>query len=288
VVIVNAEYYREMAKQCYDLGHRNIYAGMYKNANEIIPESEFNAENFLKRRAAAIAGKYGDGIFDKMPGLFADGKSTDVFNKIIELYRQGSFDFSAIHSGRIYFNDIFKPRDDELFIDCGAYDGKSVVDFIFYTKGKYQKILAYEPDIANFSLCRKNLADLDNVFLFNCGLADSEGDFWFDNRGTQSSKFVDSKSDDSFIKVHTVKLDSLIDEPVSFIKMDIEGAEYSALLGAAELLRKHKPKLAISVYHNDEDLIRIPVLLRELVPEYQLYLRHHTTTYVDTVLYAKV
>lgn len=285
VVIVNAEYYREMAKQCYDLGHRNIYASMYKNANEIIPESEFVAENFLKRRAAVLTE---NGFFAEMPGLFADGTSIDVFNKIVELYRQGSFDFSGIYSGKIYFNDIFEPGDDELFVDCGAYDGKSVVDFIFYTKGKYQKIFAYEPDIVNFSLCRRNLADLHNVFLFNCGLADSEGDFWFDGRGTQSSKFVDSKSDDSLIKVHTVKLDSLIDEPVSLIKMDIEGAEYSAIQGASEVIRKYKPKLAISVYHNDDDLVRIPLLLRALVPDYKFYLRHHTTTYVDTVLYAKI
>lgn len=288
VIVVNAEYYQEIAKQCYDLGHRNVYAGMYKNANEIIPESEFAAENLLKRRAATLYEKYGDKIFAKIHDMFTDDKSKDVFTKIIKLYKQGSFDFSRVCSDGMYFNNIFDFRDDEIFIDCGAYDGKTVVDFIFCVKGKYKKIYAFEPDIANYSLCRNNLADLQNVFLMNSGLSDSEGEFWFDNRGTQSSKIVENYADGNFTKINTVKLDSLISEPVSFIKMDIEGAEYSAINGAAELIRKYKPKLAISVYHNDGDLIQIPSLLRKLVPEYKFYLRHHTTTYVDTVLYAQI
>ena len=188
----------------------------------------------------------------------------------------------------MYFNDVFDIQDDEIFVDCGAYDGKSVVDFIFYVKGKYKKIYAFEPDIANYTLCYNNLADLRDVFLYNSALSDSEGDYLFDSRGTQSSKIVGNDVGGNLIKIHTTKLDSLINEPVSFIKMDIEGAEYSAIHGATEIIRKCKPKLAISVYHNDDDLIRIPLLLRELVPEYKFYLRHHTAMYVDTVLYAKI
>lgn len=288
VIVVNAEQYEEIAKQCYDLGYRNIYAGMYKNANELVPESAFVAENFLKRRVNMLTEKYGDGIFAEICDLFEDERSKEVFVRIIELYKQGSFDFSCVYSGGLYFNDILPFGENEVFVDCGAYDGKSVVDFICYTKGKYQKIYAFEPDIVNYSLCHRHLADLRNVFLSNSGLSDSEGDFWFDSRGTQSSKMVDNDGDGSLIKIHATKLDSFISEPVSFIKMDIEGAEYSAIRGAAEIIRKYKPKLAISVYHKDEDFIQIPLLLRELVPEYKLYLRHHSTSQVDTVLYAKI
>lgn len=288
VIVVNAEYYQEIAKQCYDLGYRNIYAGMYKNANEIVPQSVFMTENFLKRRVNALTEKYGDGIFAEMCNLFDDDRSKEVFIKVIELYKQGSFDFSGVYSGGMYFNDIFDFTEDEVFVDCGAYDGKSVVDFICYTKGQYRKIYSFEPDVVNYSLCHRHLADLRNVSLSNSGLSDLEGDFWFDSRGTQSSKMVDNNEDGNLIKIQAAKLDSLISEPVSFIKMDIEGAEYPAIQGAAEIIRKYKPKLAISVYHNDEDLIQIPLLLRELVPEYKFYLRHHTTSQVDTVLYAKI
>jgi hypothetical protein len=85
-----------------------------------------------------------------------------------------------------------------------------------------------------------------------------------------------------------VKLDTYVKEPVTFIKMDIEGGEYNALVGAREIIREQKPKLAISVYHRDDDLIKIPLLIHEMLPEYRFYLRHHTPFNVDTVLYAKL
>lgn len=288
VIIINAEYYREIAKQCYDLGHINIYAGMYKNGNEIVPESELTADNFLKRRALHLAQKFGDKTLAETCKLFADEKSKEIFTKIIELCKLGSFDFSSVYSGGMYFNDILDFQRDEIYIDGGCFDGKSVVDFIFHTKGRYHKIICFEPDVINYSLCCRNLADLRDVLIVNSGLSHIEGEFWFDNRGTQSSKIVDENSHNNLNKIHAVDLDSFLNEPVTFIKMDIEGAEYSAIQGAAETIQTYKPKLAISVYHNDEDIIQIPLLLKELVPDYKFYLRHHTTTYVDTVLYAKI
>ena len=73
---------------------------------------------------------------------------------------------------------------------------------------------------------------------------------------------------------------------VTFIKMDIEGSELEALRGAAEVIRRDKPKLAISIYHRPTDYFEIPFYVKELVPEYRLYIRHHKMVYYDTVLYA--
>jgi hypothetical protein len=102
-----------------------------------------------------------------------------------------------------------------------------------------------------------------------------------------SSKIIESIEGNS--SINTVKLDdALKDEPVSFIKMDVEGSESNALLGAEEIIKNLKPKLAISVYHKDDDLAKIPLLIHEIVPEYKFYLRHHTSAPVDTILYAKV
>ena len=68
--------------------------------------------------------------------------------------------------------------------------------------------------------------------------------------------------------------------------MDIEGSEQDALLGAAGIIRRDRPRLAICIYHKPEDLYEIPFLIKELVPEYRLYIRHHSDTYAETVLYA--
>ena len=288
IILINSEYYQEMAKQCYEMGHKNIYSGMYMNANTPVPKSDIYIENFLMRRASHFIEKYGDEIIHTILGKFEDDNSREMFTKIIELYKKGNFDFSSVCSEGMYFNDIFSIENNEVFIDCGVYDGKTIVDFILFSKGKYKKIYGFEPDSLNYSLSHRHISDLRGVTLLNKGVSDSEGELLFDNRGTQSSKLVENQDGNEFVKIQVTKLDSLLEEKVSFIKMDIEGAEFSAIHGATELIKKYKPKLAISVYHNDDDLIRIPILLHQLVPEYKLYLRHHTTMHVDTVLYAKI
>ena len=82
--------------------------------------------------------------------------------------------------------------------------------------------------------------------------------------------------------------DHLQGEAVSFIKMDIEGAERGALRGAEQLIRRYRPDLAICVYHSISDLFEIPLYIHSIVPEYRLYLRHHTPVFCETVCYAVI
>jgi hypothetical protein len=92
------------------------------------------------------------------------------------------------------------------------------------------------------------------------------------------------------VRVETITLDDFVKRnglpKVDFLKMDIEGAEFAALNGAANTIRLHRPKLAISLYHSLEDFIRIPLLIKRIVPEYRLYIGHHTVHAEETVLYA--
>lgn len=80
--------------------------------------------------------------------------------------------------------------------------------------------------------------------------------------------------------------DELADETISLIKMDIEGYELAAIRGCENLIKKYKPDLAICVYHRVFDMWEIPSLIKRYVPDYQFYLRHHSNTQVETVLYA--
>ena len=70
--------------------------------------------------------------------------------------------------------------------------------------------------------------------------------------------------------------------------MDIEGAEIEALKGAEKTIKRCKPKLAICIYHEYEHLYKIPMMIKEMVPEYKLYMRHHSDTSSETVIYACV
>lgn len=90
-------------------------------------------------------------------------------------------------------------------------------------------------------------------------------------------------------KIPADTIDHLLkNEKVSFIKMDIEGAEMEALKGAAEVIKANKPGLAISIYHKPNDFYEIPLYIMALVPEYRLYVRHHSCFFADTVLYAVI
>ena len=70
------------------------------------------------------------------------------------------------------------------------------------------------------------------------------------------------------------------------IKMDVEGSELDALEGAKQTILNNKPKLAVCLYHKTKDFIDIPNLIHNLVPEYKLYVRHHSFSVNETVLYA--
>ncbi len=75
-------------------------------------------------------------------------------------------------------------------------------------------------------------------------------------------------------------------EPATFIKMDLEGAEYHALEGAKQTIQRYRPKLAISVYHKPEDIWEIPGVILNIHPGYKLYLRHYSIAAAETVVYA--
>lgn len=87
--------------------------------------------------------------------------------------------------------------------------------------------------------------------------------------------------------VEVTSLDTELEgKEVTFIKMDIEGAELEALIGAESLIKKNRPKLAISIYHKMEDIIEIPQIILEYYPDYRLYLRHYSIITTETILYA--
>ncbi len=76
------------------------------------------------------------------------------------------------------------------------------------------------------------------------------------------------------------------EKKVSFIKMDVEGSEMNALIGASKTIRRDHPRLAICIYHKEIDFIKLSSYILQLYPEYKLYIRHYTSYIWETVLYA--
>jgi FkbM family methyltransferase len=175
----------------------------------------------------------------------------------------------------------------ETIVDAGAYTGGRIVLFKNILNEKINKIFAFEADVNTFEMLKKTveinkLSQL--VVLFNFALF----------RESTLVNFKTTSGPTSFITMNgnslikAVKLDDIINEKVTFIKMDIEGGEMDALIGAEEILKRYKPKLAISLYHNAVHLWEIPIFLKTTVPEYKFYIRHHSDFFDSLILYAVV
>lgn len=187
-----------------------------------------------------------------------------------------------------YFpKDIIKLEDNEVYVDCGAFDGDTIYLFLEKMKDfgkKYLKIFAIEPDENNMTNLKKNLYHKENILFINEGVYSRDGIISFNMCSTMGSK-IDEKHSKTSINVRT--LDNILsEENVTMIKMDLEGAELEALHGGAKIIKKCKPKLAIAVYHKIEDLYAITLYIKELYPKYNFYIRALNPDSVDVTLFA--
>ncbi len=225
-----------------------------------------------------------------------DEKSKRIYSQMIKyrctFLKKDHPEFSVYDQ---YFpKDIVKLSDKEVFIDCGAYTGDTLLKLVRLTKNKYKKIVAFEPDISNL----KKLEDrkFKNCQIIQAAVYDKEGEaeFCHDNVEAFSSKLEMIKNNNTYLekdisktKVIMKVIDNLEEcKDATFIKMDIEGAELNALKGAEKIIRKNHPKLAICIYHSNEDMLNIAEWILSLKLDYKLYVRSHFGDYNETVLYA--
>lgn len=175
--------------------------------------------------------------------------------------------------------------DDEAFVDAGAYDGGTSKAFAAWSKGKYSHIYAFESNPGNLDLCKNGLNGISQckTTLFPYGVWKERSVLHFSVDNQAMSK-VDDRGR---LSIQVTSIDEeLSQRHVTFIKMDIEGAELEALKGARHIISEQHPKLAICVYHKPEDIIEIPKYILTLNPNYKLYIRHYSPFEDETVLYA--
>lgn len=185
----------------------------------------------------------------------------------------------------------------ETFIDCGAYTGDTVEQYIMKKNGKFNKIIAFEPDRQNYNMMQSNVERLeqewklpeDSIELFCCGVGERKNSQAFKENGTASVCVCAGNEDEECAEnIDIISLDEFCSVPYDFLKADIESYEYNMLVGARNGITKYKPVLAISIYHNAVDMFSIMQYIHKLVPEYRFSVRHHSDTLVDTVLYAYI
>ncbi len=187
----------------------------------------------------------------------------------------------------LYFPEgIFELGNDEIFLDCGTFDGDSIRWFIERSKGKYERIIGFEPDTATYQKLVDNFASNARVETVNKGVYSNEDILHFDNAGTRGS-LLSKPGEKSAISIPVCSIDDVMSGGrATYIKMNIEGAEIAAIKGARQTILKWQPKLAISVYHRPADLWEIAAVIDTISPNYTFYLRQHDGGIIETVLYA--
>jgi FkbM family methyltransferase len=177
----------------------------------------------------------------------------------------------------------------DIVIDAGGCWGDTA---LYFSARGADKVFVYEFIPSNLAILEKNAAlnpryD-ERIVRVNKAVWESSGmDLSFEDRGP-ASRVADAGVYAG--TVQTLSIDDLVREQglsnVDFIKMDIEGAELPALKGAAETIRRYKPKLAISAYHRPDDLVLIPKYIQSLNPDYEFYLDYYTIVGDEIMLYA--
>ncbi len=184
--------------------------------------------------------------------------------------------------------DLISENSDEVFVDCGAYDGDTLRVILKRGIGRFKRIIALEPDPFNYAKLRACIESLEpearaRITSFPLAVGASRGTLRFAGLGTEQSKASDSGS----LEVQCATLDELLaNSSPTYIKMDIEGAEPGAIKGARSIIQKNMPVLAISAYHEPDHLWQLPLLIHSLADQYTFALRPHAHAAWDLMCYA--
>lgn len=208
-----------------------------------------------------------------------------------------SFDFNSLASCiernySHYFDlDIVGCSKEEVLVDLGAYTGDTILDYFKqYGTDNYKKIYCYEITPSSFNTLKNTLSNYPNIDCRLKAVSDTSGSLSFEESSVDASanKVSESYPDGGEYSVEAVTLDQDIVDKITLLKMDIEGSEERALMGAKQHIIKDHPKLLVSVYHNHEDLWKIPKMIHELWDGYRFHLRYYGNNIFPTeiVLFA--
>jgi FkbM family methyltransferase len=222
--------------------------------------------------------------------LFHDEESRKEFVAQISWRLQGHY--MALSDPAKYtqyfYDELFKLNEKEVFVDCGAFDGDTLRNFLKKQQDCYTHYFAFEPDPINFEKLRHYVANLpatigDKITVQQCAVSDTRKQISFSSDGSLQS----SISETGNILVDCISIDeALTSKDITYIKMDTEGAEPDIIRGAENTIKNRNPIIAISVYHQFDHLWQLPLQVKAISGNYVFYLRPHCKASWDLICYA--
>ncbi len=233
--------------------------------------------------------------FDETYHWLEDDLSRKTFCAFLNLKISGdiSYNLEVVQPNQHqYFNKITAPFKSGIFVDCGAYTGDTIENYITWSNNEYTKIYAFEPESDNRKRMQSMIHEKSyaNIEVLPYGAWDKSETLRFSAKGTTASEVNETGN----IEIQAEAIDDVITRQKSdtpfFIKMDIEGSELKALHGAAATISVCPPPMAICVYHRADDLIQIPQYIKSFETKkvrYKFYLRKYMPALTsELVLYA--
>jgi FkbM family methyltransferase len=166
-----------------------------------------------------------------------------------------------------FISDETPITSEDIVIDCGAAEGL----FSIVAAQKAKMVYAIEPVPFWHESLNKTFQHYENIALMTYGVGHKNAEMQMTN-----DEIYSRITSNGGIRISVRTLDSLFfekDIPVSFIKADVEGFEFQTLLGAENLIRKNRPKISITVYHDTNHFLEIMDYLRNIHQDYTFKLR---------------
>lgn len=231
--------------------------------------------------------------------LLKDDQSRLSYDGILKTILTGDNSYCAsVMVGNQYFAiPEFVNFAKDHFIDAGAYVGDTLERFIWMTSGVFARIYAFEPGKDQVKAMRQRVERLSRewaisdsaIICEHAGLAEKSESLNIAKSDVLANMSFNRDGDIEGAQNESIgcySLDSyLAGRPATFIKADIEGMELAMLHGAKETIRKYKPKMSLSIYHNPDHLFEIAEYVKYLVPDYQIAVRHHSPIFAESILY---
>lgn len=247
---------------------------VFQNVKKIAAEQEFYIAD------VPVAG---DNIFDesfynknkneieKVGEMLCDEESRRAYQNIVNFKLTGRPEFLfAAETDENRYDDILTPDAGARILDLGAYTGDTAEKFASLYPS-YGEIIAVEPNKKSFIKLVAKSENMRNVRAVNALISDKNG-ISFLHAGNRGRGSREEKAGD---EIPSVTVDSLLcGKDAGLIKMDVEGNELKALIGAQNTIKNCKPKLIVSCYHRSEDIFSLPQKVFELNGDYKMYIRH--------------
>lgn len=221
--------------------------------------------------------------FEWVRELFADQESREVYNRVMEFRLNANlramrfFDYTADQQ---YFEPFVKFGPGEVFVDGGGFDGYTTEEFIKRCP-HYAGVHFFEPTPSTLDAAKTKLAAHRNIEFHPVGLFNEKQSLSFDASAGSACKISANGS----MKIDVDTLDNRTTDSVSFIKLDLEGAEPKALEGMKWHIQEDHPKLAVAVYHDPAHFWQVPEIILGVRSDYKVYLRHYTEGWTETVMF---